>query len=168
MASSILVSLTPFVLLSRIYLAILSSSSTLTSSLSIQMISNLEASGGGRPVSLYERITLWFGPRFENLPSFGLAAARIAQREGRVAVIPPLATLICCCSIAGCMTLRSSSLILSNSSIAANPLSDKGRTPASNANLPSPKASLTAAAVRPAPETPPPDASLPRGEILDM
>ena len=105
---------------------------------------------------------------FENLPSLGFAAARTAHLEGRVAVIPPFATKIFCCSIAGCMALRSSGEILSNSSIAANPLSERGRTPASKANLPSPKESLIAAAVKPAPEVPPPEANFPLGEIFDI
>ena len=66
--------------------------------------------------------------------------------------------------MAGCITCLSSLLILSNSSIAAKPLSDRGNTPASKENLPSANESLTAAAVNPAPETPPPDANFPLGD----
>ena len=162
--SSIRASGTPLVRLRRICLAIISSFSALTSSLIIQIMSNLEASGASKPVSLNERMTLVLAARLEKRPSFGLAAAIIAHLEGKEAVIPPLEISILCCSIAGCMTFLSSSDILSNSSIAANPLSDNGNTPASKENLPSAKVSLTAAAVNPAPETPPPDANLPRGE----
>ena len=132
------------------------------------MISNLDASGGGRPVSLNDLITLVLIPLLVNRPSFGFAAARIEHLEFSVAVIPPLATWTFCCSIAGCIIRLSSGEILSNSSMAANPLSDSGRTPASSANRPSPNASLTAAAVRPAPETPPPVANLPRGDSAEM
>ena len=103
-------------------------------------------------------------PLFEKRPFSGFAAAIIAQREGKDAVIPPLEISILCCSIAGCITLLSSFEILSNSSIAAKPLSESGNTPASRANLPSANVSLTAAAVNPAPETPPPEANLPRGD----
>ena len=103
-----------------------------------------------------------------NLPSSGFAAARMAHLEWSVAVIPPFATWTCCCSIAGCIILLSSVEILSNSSIAASPRSESGRTPASSANLPSPNASLTAAAVRPAPDTPPPVANRPLGESSEM
>ena len=150
-------------------LAILSSSSTLTSSLSIQIISNRDANGGGRPVSLNDLITLSLGPRLVNLPSLGLAAARMEQRVFKVALTPPFDTSRRCCSIAGCMVRRSSSLILSNSSIAAIPRSDRGNTPASKAKRPPPpKSSRTAAAVSPAPDTPPPVANIPRGESLDM
>ena len=165
---SIRVSLLPLVRLSSMCLAILSSSWILTSSLIIQMISNLEASAGANPVSSYALITLVFLCLFVNLPSFGLAAARIAHLEFRVAVIPPLATWTFCCSIAGCIILVSSVEILSNSSIAASPRSESGSTPASRANLPSPNASLTAAAVSPAPEVPPPVANLPLGERFEM
>ena len=128
------------------------------------MISNLDAKGGGSPVSLKDRITLVFAARLENLPDLGFAAAIIAHLDGKDAVIPPFEISILCCSIAGCMTFLSSSVILSNSSIAAKPLSDNGRTPASKENLPSAKLSLTAAAVNPAPETPPPEANFPLGE----
>ena len=114
-------------------------------------------------------MTLSFAPRLVNLPSFGLAAARTAQRVLRVAFTPPFDTSKRCCSMAGCMVRLSSSLILSNSSIAAIPLSESGKIPASNANLPPPpNSSLTAAAVRPAPDTPPPVANIPRGESFDM
>ena len=90
--SSINVSLLPDVLLSKICLAILSSSWTLISSLIIQIISNLEAKGGGSPVSWKDLMTLWFGPLLLNRPSLGFAAAKIAHLECRVAVIPPFAT----------------------------------------------------------------------------
>ena len=139
-----------------------------TSSLIIHIISNLEANGGGSPVSLNDLITLVFLPLLLNLPSAGLAAASIAHLECSVAVIPPLATCTFCCSIAGCIILLSSLEILSNSSIAASPRSERGSTPASRAKRPSPNASLTAAAVRPAPVVPPPVANLPLGESSEM
>ena len=149
--------------------AIRSSSSTRTSSRNIQMMSKREASAGGRPVSLNECITLSFAPRLVNRPRIGFAAANTAQRVFRVALTPPFETSRRCCSIAGCMVRRSSSLILSNSSIAAIPRSESGRIPASRAKRPPPpKSSRTAAAVRPAPETPPPVANMPRGESFDM
>ena len=113
-------------------------------------------------------IILAFADRGSNLPDSGLAAASTAHRELSVAVIPPLATLIFCCSMAGCIALVSCLLILSNSSMAARPLSDRGSTPASSANLPSEKPSFTAAAVRPAAETDPPDVNFPLGERFDM
>ena len=40
------------------------------------------------------------GKNSSNLPSFGLAAARIAHLDLSVALIPAFATLISCCSIA--------------------------------------------------------------------
>ena len=53
------------------------------------MISNLDAKGGGSPVSLKDRITLVFAARLENLPDLGFAAAIIAHLDGKDAVIPP-------------------------------------------------------------------------------
>ena len=85
-----------------------------------------------------------------------------------VALIPPFEIWIFCCSIASCIFALSSLFILSNSSIAANPESARTKIPASREKRPSLKASLTAAAVNPAPEIPPPDAYFPRGDICDM
>ena len=137
-------------------------------SLNSQIRSNLDASGASRSVSANDCIMLALPPLYSNRPLFGLAAAKTAQRELRVAVIPPFATLTFCCSIAGCIALLSCFPILSNSSIAANPRSERGRTPASNANLPSENPSFTAAAVSPADVTEPPEANFPRGDRLDM
>ena len=50
-------------------------------------------------------------------PPLGLAAAITAHLAERVALIPALEMLICCCSMASCRLVLSWSLILSNSSI---------------------------------------------------
>ncbi len=73
-----------------------------------------------------------------------------------------------CCSMASCIAAVSLSSILSSSSIAAKPLSASTSAPASRVHLPSPKSSLTAAAVSPAALDPLPKAKTPRGEISVM
>jgi len=80
-------------------------------------------------------------------PSLGFAAPSMEQRHCREAVMPALATLTRCDSIASCMAERSCSVILSSSSIAASPLSARTSAPASRVHRPSPNSSLTAAAV---------------------
>ena len=75
---------------------------------------------------------------------------------------------ILCCSIASCIEPLSDDVILSNSSIAAKPLSESGNIPASSAKRPSLNASLTAAAVSPAADTPPPEAYFPLGDMCDI
>ncbi|GBE19178.1 hypothetical protein BMS3Abin16_01793 [archaeon BMS3Abin16] len=96
-------------------------------------------------------------------PYFGFAAARIAVRAENCASIPAFATLTVCCSIASCMAERSSLVILSNSSIQAIPRSASTSAPASRLQPPSPKSSLTAVAVRPAPVAPLPEVKTPFG-----
>ena len=90
------------------------------------------------------------GRNSSNLPSFGFAAASTAHLVFNVAFIPALAIEISCCSIAWWSELLSFSSILSISSIHATPMSARTNAPASNVHWPSPKSSLTAAAVRPA------------------
>ena len=75
--------------------------------------------------------------------------------------------LIVCCSIASCIEERSSSDILSISSIQAIPPDAKTSVPASKLHLPSPNSSLTAAAVNPAAEVDFPVAITPLGAILE-
>ena len=106
--------------------------------------SNRERSVGG--------ILIWsaMSPYMSNLPYFGFAAPRRAQRDLSVAVMPAFATLIDCCSIASCRALRSSFCILSISSTAATPISASTSAPASSVQRPSPNSSLTAVAVSPA------------------
>ena len=60
---------------------------------------------------------------------------------------------------------RSLSLILSNSSIAASPISASTKVPASRVQRPSAIASFTAAAVKPAADADFPDVNLPLGDI---
>ena len=76
--------------------------------------SNRESRVGG--------ILIWsaISPYISNLPYFGFAAPRRAQRDLSVAVIPALATLMDCCSMASCRAERSSFCILSISSTAAD------------------------------------------------
>ena len=167
--SSISASLMPELRLERICSAICISCSLITSSRNSQIISNRDINAGGRSTSSNigeisnPACNLWL-----NLPSRGLAAANTAHRVSIVALIPPFEMCIFCCSIASCIFDLSSLFILSNSSIAASPESARTRIPASKEKRPSLNASLTAAAVKPAPEIPPPEAYFPRGEICDI
>ena len=68
--------------------------------------------------------------------------------------------------MASCIDERSSSDILSISSIQAIPPEARTKVPASRLHLPSPNSSLTAAAVRPAAEVDFPVAIIPLGAIL--
>ena len=82
-------------------------------------------------------------PNISNLPYFGFAAPRRAQRDLSVAVMPALATLMDCCSMASWSAERSPFSILSISSTAATPISARTSAPASSVQRPSPNSSLT-------------------------
>jgi hypothetical protein len=64
----------------------------------------------------------------------GFAAAKIEHFALSLVVIPALAIDIVYCSMASCMTTRSSGLILSNSSIQHTPPLANTRAPASKVN----------------------------------
>mmetsp|Transcript_21945 Transcript_21945/g.54284 ORF Transcript_21945/g.54284 Transcript_21945/m.54284 type:complete len:252 (-) Transcript_21945:430-1185(-) len=69
--------------------------------------------------------------RSSYLPEGGLAAASTAARELSTVVMPALAILIVCCSIASWIATRSSSRILSNSSMHTHPPSASTMAPPS-------------------------------------
>ncbi len=140
--------------------AICESRLSLGSSVRMKIKSNRDMSAG-------ERLICWaMFSYLSNLPNLGLAAARSAHLDLRVAMTPALATLMVCCSIASCNALRSSFLILSISSMHAMPLSARTKAPASMVQRPSPNSSFTAVAVRPADEELLPEVYIPRGDSM--
>ena len=139
----------------RMNWVILRSSFSSGLSVSTKMRSKREMSAGGRSIWL-EMVSL----SMSNLPYLGLAAASREHLHWRVAVIPALAIEIFCDSIASWSEEVSCSVILSNSSMHASPLSANTKAPASRVYPSPPKSSLTAAAVSPAA-----DADLPEEKI---
>ena len=89
-----------------------------------------------------DRIVVWKSMfsaaerRSSKLPKTGLAAARTEQREFNMVVIPALAMEIVCCSIASWIATRSSSFILSNSSMQTTPPSASTMAPPSRYHSP--------------------------------
>ena len=130
-------SLTPSNRLSMMCFAILASFSISGSSVSNQMMSNRETSGGARLIWAVNGTS----ETGSNRPLFGFAAAKTAHRVRKLALIPAFEIDIFCCSIASCMLERSPSFILSNSSMAARPRSASTSAPASNVHRPSAAAS---------------------------
>ena len=82
------------------------------------MTSNLEMSGGFRLICEVKVAS----SRSSKRPRIGFAAARMAHRVFKEALIPALEMEMRCCSIASCMADRSLSFILSNSSMGAKAL----------------------------------------------
>ena len=93
----------------------------------------------------------------------GLAAASNEHFACNCALMPALAIVTVCCSIASCIAERSFSSILSISSMHASPPLASTSVPASSVQRPSPNSSRTAAAVRPAADEDLPVAITPRG-----
>lgn len=74
----------------------------------------------------YDTSFMW-----SSLPNIGLAAAKMLVLELSRVVIPALATLIVCCSIASWIATLSPDFILSNSSMHTMPPSAKTKAPPS-------------------------------------
>ena len=105
-------------------LALCSSSVASASSTNMKMRSNLESSAGDM-----FRLSVMFSDLLY-CPPFGLAAATMDARAGRVQTMPALAMLTSCCSIVS-RNASCSLCILSNSSTQHTPPWERTSAPAS-------------------------------------
>ena len=94
----------------------------------------------------------------------GFAAATTLQRAFRVVWMPALAMVTVCCSMTSWIATRSTSDILSNSSMHTTPRSARTIAPASSLRSPV-SLSVVTAAVRPTPEDPRPVVAIARGAV---